>query len=280
MTEKNNIALKIGFYQEFQNIYRNIAEIFDFNPKKDKAAKIRLSEILSEKGANWDIDDILILFQNLITKKKNIFIFGCGPSLEISINTIIRDLGKNFFKTSVNLVADGASVLLKQLQIPIDGLFTDLDGIGHNEFNYTKFIIVHAHGDNLKKLEFFKDDIINFNNLIATTQIEPSKNIINAGGFTDGDRILYFIRNLILPSQNIFLFGMDFGKIVGRFSKPQLDSNENASMIKKKKLEFSVKLLEYLLKNFSNKIYFVNSDKISKHFSYLTLKDFKKEFKS
>ncbi len=280
MTEKHNIALKIGFYQEFQIVYRNIIDIFGFDPNRDKEAKIRLSEILSEKEANWIINDILILFQNLITKKKNIFIFGCGPSLEISINKIISDFGKDFFKRSVNLAADGASVLLKQLQIPIDGLFTDLDGIGHNEFNYTKFIIVHAHGDNINKLEFFKDDIINFKNLIATTQIEPSNNIINGGGFTDGDRILYFIRNLILPSQNIFLLGMDFGKIVGRFSKPQLNSNENASIIKKKKLEFSVKLLESLLKTFSNKIYFVNSDKISKHFSYLTFQEFKKRFKS
>ena len=91
------------------------------------------------------------------------------------------------------MVADGATRLLIEKRIPINAVFTDLDGITKANFDNTEFMIVHAHGDNIDKLTFFKNEIISFPNLIVTTQVEPIENVINSGGFTDGDRILFFI---------------------------------------------------------------------------------------
>ncbi|MBY9005677.1 MAG: DUF115 domain-containing protein [Candidatus Lokiarchaeota archaeon] len=269
----------INFYSQFKSWYDKIIETFNFNPDMDREARDYLSQILVEKDPNWNVDEILVLFKESIEEKKNIFIFGCGPTLEISIQELIKEFGVKFFNNTINLVADGASVLLKEVEIPIDGLFTDLDGISQKEFNYANFIIIHAHGDNIRRIKFFKNAIINFRNLICTTQVKPCDNIINPGGFTDGDRILYFLKNLILPTQRIFLFGMDFGNIVGRYSKPTLNKKIEITPIKLKKLQFAVKLIESLLVNIRNKVYFVNSNKISKKFSYLSISDFKKMIK-
>ena len=267
---------KINFYTEFKSWYRKILNDFNFNPKMDKKARNYLSNILLQKETNWQYEKILDFFKNQINSKKNILIYGCGPTLEMSVNELIDKFGREFFKDKINLAADGASVLLKKNKISIDGLFTDLDGISEKEFNYSNFVIIHAHGDNIDNLKRFKDNIINFDKIIGTTQAKPCNNIINPGGFTDGDRILYFIRNLVLPSQKIFLFGMDFGNKVGRYSKPYLKKGQDITPAKVKKLHYAVKLIESIVINFKNKIYFVNSQEISKKFQYLSLPDFEK----
>ena len=70
-----------------------------------------------------------------------------------------------------------------------------MDGITIKEFQYASFNIIHAHGDNIKNLKLFKNEIIKFKNIIGTTQVEPDRNLVNPGGFTDGDRILYFLKH-------------------------------------------------------------------------------------
>jgi len=188
----------------------------------------------------------------------------------------MREKGKKLFNNCVNLAADGASVLLKEVGIPIDAIFTDLDGITKSEFNYSDFVLVHAHGDNMDKLKEFKEDILNFKNIIGTTQVKSLNNIINAGGFTDGDRILYFLRSLLLPEQNLFLIGMDFGEKIGKYSKPEMADNLKTNPIKLKKLQYAVELIEMIIKKIKNEIYFVNSNVISKKFKYISIEEFKK----
>ena len=57
---------------------------------------------------------------------------------------------------------DGATRLLIERRIPIDAIFTDLDGITKENFDKSEFIIVHAHGDNIARLKYFKNEILNF----------------------------------------------------------------------------------------------------------------------
>ena len=87
------------------------------------------------------------------------------------------------------------------------------------------------HGDNIEQLRYFNDDIIKFEKVIGTTQVEPLTNLINPGGFTDGDRILFFLRTLISPFHRLFLIGMDFGSIVGKYSKINIIENQEANSI-------------------------------------------------
>ncbi|MFX1354641.1 MAG: hypothetical protein ACFFGP_11810, partial [Promethearchaeota archaeon] len=160
--------------------------------------------------------------------------------------------------------------------IPIDIIFTDLDGITKTEFSYSEFIIVHAHGDNINKLQEFEKSISDFKNIIGTTQVEPIESIINPGGFTDGDRILFFIRPFLNSNHKIYLVGMDFDKIIGKYSKIDKSSNFIASKVKRRKLRYAKYLIEWIQKELPCSIYFVNSFPKSKKFNNLNLYEFRK----
>ena len=271
-----SLKKQINFFDEFKEWYYKIITDFKFNIKEDRDARDLLSHILTQSSVIWNLEDILKYFKDIIQSKSYILVYGCGYSLEI---TMEKFEGKLFFNKSVNLAADGAAVLLKEKQIPVDGIFTDLDGITINEFNYPEFIIVHAHGDNIKKLKLFREKMINFKKIIGTTQVEPIKDILNPGGFTDGDRILFFIKSLLLPHHKIFLIGMDFNNIIGRYSKPDLTKHQEANPVKLRKLRYAIKLVEWFKTLIVNEIYFVNSkfeSKYFKDFKYLSISEFKK----
>jgi uncharacterized Rossmann fold enzyme len=271
---------RLNYFYEFKDWYYQIREEFKFDSKKDLKSRDLLSRILKKKNHKWKLDTILKSFRERILLKPEILIYGCGPSLEETVDTIIKKKGKAFFDKFTNFAADGASVLLREKNIHIDAIFTDLDGITKNEFNYSSFNIIHAHGDNIEKINQFETEIINFQNVIGTTQVEPLGNIINPGGFTDGDRILFFLRSLIKPFQKLFLIGMDFKDIVGRYSKLSIEDNQLGGQIKIKKLNFAVKLITWVRNKIVNDIYFVNSKKVNKQFQYISVEDFFKFVKS
>ncbi|TFG06201.1 MAG: DUF115 domain-containing protein, partial [Promethearchaeota archaeon] len=222
----------------------------------------------------WNVEDVLRCFNRKLEEKKIILIYGCGPSLVETVNKLQDKLNKRIFKISFNLAADGASMLLSEKGIPIDGIFTDLDGITKNEFHQTKFMIVHAHGDNLDKLDYFKDEIINFPNVIGTTQVKPDNDVLNPGGFTDGDRIIFFLRSLLRPYHVLFLIGMDFNKVIGRYSKPNMSKDEVGSPLKVKKLGYAVELIKWITERINNDIYFVNSEPLDGNLKYLSIQEF------
>ena len=271
-----SLKKQINFFDEFKEWYFKIITDFKFNIQEDREARDFLSHILTQSSVIWNLEEILKSFKDMIQSKSYILVYGCGPSLEI---TMEKFKDKLFFNKSINLAADGAAVLLKEKQIPVDGIFTDLDGITINEFNYPEFIIVHAHGDNIENLKFFREKMINFKKIIGTTQVEPIIDILNPGGFTDGDRILFFIKSFLLPHHKIFLIGMDFNNIIGRYSKPNLTKNQEADPVKLKKLRYAIKLVEWLKTHIENEIYFVNSNfesKYFKDFKFLSISEFKK----
>lgn len=185
---KNNWIFSL-FFKEW---YYQIIKDFNFDYQKDCEARNYLSRILANKSNGWQLEKILFSFKNIIQSRSNIFIFGCGPSLEDTVEILLKKNTREFFDNSINLAADGASILLEEKGIHIHGIFTDLDGITKKEFDRSDFIIVHAHGDNIDKLKYFEKNILKHKNVVGTTQVEPSENLINPGGFTDGDRILFF----------------------------------------------------------------------------------------
>ncbi len=198
---KHSLKAQIESHIEFRAWYRKIVNDFNFDPQKDRIARDYLSYILEKKTNSYNLEEVLLSFKENIQKKEHICVYGCGPSLEESVDYLLSNLGKNFFNNCVNIAADGAARLLNERIIPIDGIITDLDGINKRDFFKAKFVIVHAHGDNILLLEHFKNTMINFTNIIGTTQAESTYNLINPGGFTDGDRILAFILSFLLPQQ-------------------------------------------------------------------------------
>ncbi|MFX0056737.1 MAG: 6-hydroxymethylpterin diphosphokinase MptE-like protein [Candidatus Hodarchaeota archaeon] len=272
----SSLKNKINFFNEFKPWYLKIIKDFDFDYQKDCYARDFLSQILKKKNNEWNLDKILARFRDLIYSKKAVFIYGCGPSLEETVNYILNELGIKLFDNWLNFTADGAIRLLIEKNIQVDGNFTDLDGITKNDFEYSTFNIVHAHGDNIEKLKYFKKQIITFENLVATSQVEPVENVINPGGFTDGDRSLFFLKSFVLPIQNIYLVGMDFNDVIGKYSKPKMIEDKKASPIKKKKLAYAKDLIEWLATKIENKIFFINSDISSKYFKKISLIDIEK----
>ena len=275
---KNSLKAQIESHIEFRAWYRKIVNDFNFDLQKDREARDLLSRILEKKTYSYNLEEVLHSFKENIQKKERICVYGCGPSLEESVDYILSNLGKNFFNNCVNLAADGAARLLNERIIPIDGIITDLDGITKRDFFKAKFVIVHAHGDNILLLEHFKNTIINFTKIIGTTQAESTYNLINPGGFTDGDRILALIISFLLPQQELYLIGMDFDDIVGNYSKPNQEKNYLADPIKLKKLQYALQIIEWLIPKVKIPMYLINTKPISDKFNYLTLEAFKERF--
>ncbi len=270
---------QLDFHIEFREWYFKIMNDFNFDYNSDYKARDYLSKILNSKSSEWHLDEILSLFQKKLHEKSNIFIYGCGPSLEVTVDYIIENLGRSFFGIGINLAADGAAVFLKEKLVPVDAIFTDLDGISDSEFNYPDFLIIHAHGDNIKKIRSFKQNIIQFKNIIGTTQVEPNRNVINPGGFTDGDRILFFLRTMLTPHNKLYLIGMDFKKIVGKYSKLSMKKDEEGNFIKQKKLQYAVELIKWLRLKLDDEIIFVNSQIRLKNFENLSVEEFVGNYK-
>jgi uncharacterized Rossmann fold enzyme len=176
-----------------------------------------------------------------------------------TVNYIINTTKKEQFINSVHLTADGATTFLKKLNLPVDAAFTDLDGILAEDFFYPNYIIIHAHGDNIQRLLNYKNKILKAKNIIGTTQVEPYGKILNPGGFTDGDRILFFIKPFLTSDQNIYLIGMDFKDIIGQYSKPEYESNKKGSPTKIRKLDYAYRLISWLAERIDNKMYLLNS---------------------
>lgn len=264
---------KLNFFEEFKNYYFQIINDFKFDYQEDCKARDYLSEILKKKKHNWDLKNVIKSLHNQIISKPEILIYGCGPSLEETVDAILKKKRSIYFDRFINLAADGASVLLRKRHIKIDAIFTDLDGITKKEFDYANFNIVHAHGNNIDRLMQFEKDILRFQNIIGTTQVEPLENVLNPGGFTDGDRILYFIHKLIKPSQKLYFIGMDFNNIIGKYSKLDIKNNQEGTKAKKKKLQYGIELLEWIKTKIKNEISFVNSKIISDKFNYISISD-------
>ena len=269
----SNLKNKLNFFEEFKEYYFKIINDFKFDYQEDCKARDYLSEIFIKKNDNWDLENVIKSLNRQIISKPEIIIYGCGPSLEETVDTILKKKGRLYFNRFINLAADGASVLLRKRHIKINAIFTDLDGITKREFNYANFNIIHAHGDNIDKLIQFEKNILRFQNIIGTTQVEPLENVLNPGGFTDGDRILYFIHKLIKPLQKLYFIGMDFDNIIGKYSKLNLKKNLEGTKRKIKKLRYGIELLEWIKTRIKNEVYVVNSNIFSDKFNNISVSD-------
>ena len=205
--------------------YSDILKEFKYDEKRDKESAILLNTILEKSNTNEKIINLI--------KGKTVLVIGSGPSL----STAIIKLKK--YKKTVKIAADSAIKPLVENGIIPDIIVTDLDGDENTlkKIGKTKSIfVVHAHGDNIEKLELAKK----FKNCIGTSQSTPFNKIQNFGGFTDGDRGVFLANHY--EAKKIILFGMDFGEQIGKFSKTK-KSERKIKLMKLKKGEF---LLEWL----------------------------------
>jgi len=211
----------LGWKRRYQSILKELG----YSEKKDKESAVILDSILKKNDNNQKITKLI--------QGKTVFVIGSGPSLSFAIPKLKK------FKKSIKIVADSALKPLLENEIVPDIIVTDLDGDEDAIKKLSKkksIFVIHAHGDNIKKLQMVKE----IKNCIGTTQTTPFNKIQNFGGFTDGDRGVFLASHF--EAKKIILFGMDFGKQIGKFSNTKKSDRDT----KLKKLKIGEELLIWL----------------------------------
>ena len=229
--------MEFGLWEKY---YTEILDDFGFIRKNDEESARLLDEILSTEGC-LTLDDL----SAIVGFSDKYIVFGAGPSLKDHIKVLKEGYD---LRDYVLVAADGATTALIGERIVPDIVATDLDGKlddillanirGAN-------IIVHAHGDNTDRIASITPF---FNNVLGTTQSQPIGNLYNFGGFTDGDRALFLA--VALGASQITLAGMDFGDVVTKYSRPNIETETaRADDFKKKKLKYAEKFTQWIIEN-------------------------------
>ena len=205
--------------------YQSILKELNYSEKKDKESALILDTILKETDNTQKIKKLI--------QGKTVFVIGSGPSLSFALPKLKK------LKKSIKIAADSSLKPLLENGIIPDIVVTDLDGDEDAIKKLSKkksVFVIHAHGDNIEKLHMVKK----IKNCIGTTQTEPFNKIQNFGGFTDGDRGVFLASHF--EAKRIILFGMDFGRRIGKFSNTKKSDRDT----KLKKLKIGKDLLIWL----------------------------------
>jgi 2-amino-4-hydroxy-6-hydroxymethyldihydropteridine diphosphokinase len=138
------------------------------------------------------------------------------------------------------LAADGAAGLCLQAGLVPTLVVTDLDGPVPSEVEANgrgASVVVHAHGDNLPALETWVPEFPG--ELAGSWAGAPRNGLLNAGGFTDGDRAAYLAE--ALGARRILLWGFDPYRVV--------EDDPAVRAIKLRKLAWAERLLELLARD-------------------------------
>ena len=221
-----------------EKFYKKIRVLLSINEQDDIKATRILSRLLDKKVVN---DDFILkkIYEKIY--KKPCIVFGCGPSIE----SILERSSKHFFEGKTLVVADGATTAVIERGIRPDIIVSDLDGRIEDQLQANiqgAIMLIHGHGDNIPTIKKWVPSFSG--DLLGTTQNRPLPHVYNFYGFTDGDRAVFLCCSF--GASEIYLAGMDFGTLIGKYSKPYLKEDTPAPQRKLIKLRIAQELLEYL----------------------------------
>ncbi|MBY8996705.1 MAG: DUF115 domain-containing protein [Candidatus Thorarchaeota archaeon] len=218
-------------------IYLDIVQRLDLDSDADRESTDLLTSMLDP----IDPSPLLKRLSDSISGN-HVIVCGAGPSLKQHMESLLKT---DYPTESVIVVADGAISVILELGLRCDVIVTDLDGntehLMEAKDNGALFI-VHAHGDNMNRV---KSIVPKLGDILGSTQVEPTDRAFLWGGFTDGDRACHVVSEY--SPKKIILAGMDFGAIVGKWSKPGHDSHFPADERKRIKLEIAEELISSLM---------------------------------
>ncbi|WP_304093466.1 6-hydroxymethylpterin diphosphokinase MptE-like protein [Methanobrevibacter ruminantium] len=235
-------------FNEWGGWYKEILDTLGFSREGDENTAALLDKILDEKGC-LTIEE----FSDEIMEKKDtskFIVVGAGPSIKKHIKYVKENYDLNDY---LIVSADGATTAMLEDDLVPDIVATDLDGkmddlLAANSLG--SYFVVHAHGDNE---ELIVKWTTSFDKILGTTQSKPVGHLYNFGGFTDGDRAMFF--TLALGCEEMVLAGMDFGTNVTKYSRPNIEGATGpADEIKTKKLIFAERLLAWIKENTDVKV--------------------------
>lgn len=232
-------------WEEWEPIYLEIVKEMGYSIEEDFRAAYTLNQMIIDRALT--IEEL----REEIAERKTAIVFGAGPSLKIDIEEFIKS---GIIGDVVIIVADGASRAFLERRLKMDIIVTDLDGGDETLIESSRLClatVIHAHGDNIKKIRELVPRL--YGKMLGTTQCKPYGHLYNFGGFTDGDRAVFF--SDALGFENIVLAGMDFGDEVGEYSKSINEYDDERLKVKRKKLRIGKKLLEIYASNSTRKLF-------------------------
>jgi len=212
-------------FAEWEPIYTEILSSFSFSRADDE----RSAQIL----ASLTHCDALHEARSRISSSEEVIVCGNAPCLLDDWHALF--LSHTEIERRTVIAADGAALQLHAEGLTPDIIVTDLDGICHAKerifsMNQNKTILViHAHGDNIAQIQSFVP--LCPGPIICTTQSQPFSHVHNFGGFSDGDRAVFFAH--ALGAKKVTLCGFDL-------------DDEEVDPVKRKKLIWARRLLGML----------------------------------
>lgn len=187
--------------------YSDIADVLGLDPDADRKATGRLHRSMLPRS-----EEVRAAFARTeaLLYSRPVLIFGCDPSLDQTIGAMKPILSKS---NVARIAADGATSALLDADIVPDIVVTDLDGVVPDIVEASQrgaVIVLHAHGDNIDRVE---KCLPRLRNVLPVTQTEPTEIVRNFGGFTDGDKALFLAS--AFGAGSVILVAMDFGLRIG-----------------------------------------------------------------
>ena len=175
------------------------------------------------------------MFQSARRKLPDLSNFIGKPSVIIGPYNLSGGMPK--IDSGTTVIVAGSSVENYNLPEPPAFIVTDLDGNLEKLFSYSgtgSTVVLHAHGDNIPRIIDYFSKIKG--PIIPSCQVYIHPPANNFGGFTDGDRSVFFAN--FLGSPQIDIYGFNLEDPIAK-SKPLLET-------KRKKLKFAGELIGFL----------------------------------
>jgi len=206
-------------FARWEPIYDEVLADFGFDRTRDERSARFLQALLAKRGALEPSH-----FERLL-RGRDVLVCGKAPSLA-------RELAETDVSRYVVVVADGATSTLLRSGVVPDVVVTDLDGDVVDLLDANRrgaSMVVHAHGDNVDLIVRVAPQL---ERVLGTTQAAPTANVHNFGGFTDGDRAVFFA--LHFRPRSLTLIGFDY-------------DDPNVTPTKAKKLKWARRLVALAL---------------------------------
>lgn len=201
-------------FEDWEPIYEAIRADFGY----DRAADERARDELAALAEPFDFD-------RLDATGETVAVAGAAPAL-------LDELDRVRAADAVFAASNAADVLLRR-DLGVDCMVTDLDkapGVARDLTHAGTPVAVHAHGDNRGAIRGWVPEMAT-DQVLATTQVEPSGPVVNVGGFTDGDRAAFLADHL--GAARLSFPGWDF-------------DDPGVGAEKRRKLRWAARLLAWL----------------------------------
>jgi uncharacterized Rossmann fold enzyme len=190
-------------YARWAPQYERIARAFRFPEARERAAAAELRQLLPDKAKS----DPLGRCRTRIAGREAIVV-GLAPEAGAPpFDRLPAATGGR-----VVLAADGAAAPCLRAGIVPDLVVTDLDGPVASEVTANArgaLVVIHAHGDNLPALRGWVPEFSG--ELAGSWSGPPEAELIDVGGFTDGERAAFLAEHC--GATSVLLWGFDFRRV-------------------------------------------------------------------